>query len=186
MARHPVRLAQGVDRVAVEIGDGFAHYLVGRAGIEFHVARHRQRVGASLLQRLADVERLDMGEFVDPFRDQFGELSHEPPALGRGELAPSAAKRALGRVDRRIDIGGPSASDFADLNSARRILDRQALAGLRLDPAPVDEALVGRTRSALRSCELVPASCLKPICLVWDGLCPAPDLFRDLDQAAPA
>src|SRR5271156_4560078 len=50
-----VRLAQGVDRIAVEIGDRFAHNLVGRAGVELHVARHRQGVGAALLYGLADV-----------------------------------------------------------------------------------------------------------------------------------
>ena len=43
MAGHPMRLAQGVDGVAVEIGNGLAHQLVGRAGVELHVARHRQR-----------------------------------------------------------------------------------------------------------------------------------------------
>jgi hypothetical protein len=48
------------------------------------------------------------------------------------------------RFDRRVNIGRLSASDFADLNSARRVLDWQALARLRLDPPPVDEALVGR------------------------------------------
>ena len=84
-----------------------------------------------------------MGEILDPVSDQLGELGQQPPALGGGQLAPFAGKRALGRFDRRIDIGGPSASDFADLNAARRVLDRQALARSRLDPAPADEALVG-------------------------------------------
>ena len=144
MAGHPMRLAQGVDRVAVEIGDGFAHHLVGGAAVKLHVARHRQRVGAALLQGLADVERLDVGEFVDPLLDEFGELRHEPPALGRGQLAPFAGKRALGRFDRRIDVCAPPARDLADLDPARRVFDRQALPRLRLDPAPVDEALVGR------------------------------------------
>ena len=65
MSGHAMRLAQGVDRVAVEIGDRFAHHLVGGAGVELHVARHRQRVGAALLQRLADVERLDPRKLVD-------------------------------------------------------------------------------------------------------------------------
>ena len=128
MPGHPMRLAQGVDRVAIEIGDGFAHHLVGGAAVKLHVARHRQRVRAALLQGLADVERLDMRKLIDPFRDQFGELREQPPALSRGELAPRAAKRALGRLDRRIDIGGLSARDFGDLNPARRVLDRQALA----------------------------------------------------------
>ena len=66
MPGHAVRLAQGVDRIAVEIGDRLAHHLVGRAGVELHVARHRQRVGAALLHGLADVERLDQRELVDP------------------------------------------------------------------------------------------------------------------------
>ncbi len=41
MSGHPMRLAQSVDCVAVEIGDGFAHQFVGRAAVKLHVARHR-------------------------------------------------------------------------------------------------------------------------------------------------
>ena len=125
MSGDAVRLAQGVDRVAVEVRDRFAHDLVGRAGVKFHIARHRQRVGARLLQRLADVERLDARELLDPGADQIGELQEQSPALGRGEPSPRAMKRALGRLDRRIDVGGLPARDFADFNAARRVLDRQ-------------------------------------------------------------
>ena len=139
-----MRLAQGVDRVAIEVGNGFAHHLVGRAGVEFHVARHGHRVRAPLLERLTDVERLDVGELVDPFRDQFGEFREQPPAFSRRQLAPVAGKRLACRLDRRVNIGCLSARDFADLHATRRVFDRQALARLRLDPAPVDEALVGR------------------------------------------
>ncbi len=135
--------AQGVDRIAAEIGDGLAHDLVGGAGVKLHVARERQRVGAALLQGLADVQRLDAGEFVDPRVDQFGKLREQPPALGRRETAPGPMKRALGRLDRSIDIGGCPTGDFADLDPARRIFDRQAPARSRRDPAPVDETLVG-------------------------------------------
>ena len=147
MAGHPVRLAQSVDGVALEIGDGFAHQFVGRAAVKLHVARHRQRIRAALLQGFADVERLDMSKLVDSFGDQFGELREQPSALSRGQLAPSAAKRLACRLDRRIDIGGFPTSDCADLDPARRVLDRQALARLRLDPASVDEALVDRKPS---------------------------------------
>ena len=68
-------------------------------------------------------------------RDQFGELRHEPPALGRGELAPFAGKRALGRLDRRVDIGGLSARDLADLDPARRVFDRQAFRPIAARPS---------------------------------------------------
>ena len=51
----------------------------------------------------------------------------------------ATVKRALGRNDRRIDIGGLPARDFADFNPARRVLDRQALPRLRRDPTSVDE-----------------------------------------------
>ena len=135
MTGDAVRLAQGVDRVAVEIGDRFAHHLVGRAGVKLHVARHRQRVRASLLQGLADVERLDMRELIDPFVDQFGELREQPPALGRGEPAPVPCERPFGGLDRRIDVGGLSASDFADLNPARRILERKARGPIAARPS---------------------------------------------------
>ena len=74
MSGHAMGLTQGVDCVAVLKRNRFAHHLVGGAGVEFHIARHRHRVGASLLQGLAYVERLDARELVDPFGDQFGEL----------------------------------------------------------------------------------------------------------------
>ncbi len=51
MPGHAMRLAQGVDRVAVEIGDGFAHHLVGGAAVKLHVAGERQRVRASPASR---------------------------------------------------------------------------------------------------------------------------------------
>ena len=144
MPGHAMGLAQGVDRIAAEIGDGLAHDLVGGAGVKLHVARERQRVGAALLQGLADVERLDAGELVDPRADETGELREQPPALGRRETAPGPMKRALGRLDRRIDVGGCPTGDFADLDPARRVFDRQPRARSRLDPAPVDETLVDR------------------------------------------
>ena len=163
-----MRLAQGVDGVAIEIGDRFAHHFVGRAAIELHVAGHRQRVGAALLQGLADIERLDAGKFVDSLADQPGELHEQPPALGRGELSPFAGKRAFGRLDRGVDVRGLAARDLSDLNPARRVFQRQAFPRLRLDPAPADEALVGRrTRPDLRLCELVPASLSFPFVSLW-------------------
>ena len=144
MAGHAVRLAQGVDGVAVEIGDGLAENLVGRAGVELHVARHRQRVGPALFQRLADVERLDPGEIVGPRLHEIAERQHQASALGCGELSPVSGERPLGRGDRGVDVGRRPARDRADRDAARRVFQRQAFAGQRGDPAAADEALVGR------------------------------------------
>jgi hypothetical protein len=145
-------LAQRVDGIAAEVGDGFAHHLVGGAGVELHVAGQRERVGAALLQRLADVERLDPGKLVDAGGDQFAEFRQEPPAFGRGQAPPFALKRALGRLDRRVDVGRRPARDLADLGPARRVLDREPRARRGSDPAPADETFVGRKPSRLGGC----------------------------------
>ena len=91
-----------------------------------------------------------MGEVVDPLVDLFRELGEQPPALGCGQPAPFARKRLACRLDGRIDVGGGPTRDFADLNPTRGVLDRQALARLRLDPAPADEAFVGIEPGRLR------------------------------------
>src|SRR5271170_1956501 len=101
MPGHAMGLAQGVDRVAAEIGEGLAHDLVGCAGVELHIAGERQRVSAPLLQGLADVESLDAGEVIDPRADKISKLRQQPPALGRGETSPGTLERALSRLDRR-------------------------------------------------------------------------------------
>ncbi len=145
MAGHPMRLAQGIDGVAVEIGNGLAHQLVGRAGVKFHVARHRQGVRAALPQRLADVERLDFGELLDPARDAFAEPHHQPPALGRGEPPPVAGKRPLGRRDRGVDVRSPSRG--RSNRSRRRATGPRAGSvslGARRDPSAADKAAVDR------------------------------------------
>ena len=81
-------------------------HLVGRAAVELEVARHRERVGAGLLHRLADVERLDPREIVGArLRSSSAELHQQAAALGRGEPSPVAGERPLGRVDRGVDVG---------------------------------------------------------------------------------
>ena len=143
VAGDAMRFAQRIDGVAVEIGDRLAHHLVGGAAVELHVARHRQRVGAALLDRLADIDRLDPREVFDAGADELGELHEQPAALGRGEPSPFARQRPLRCVDRSVDVGACPARDRADLDPARRVLDGEARAGPGGDPAPVDEALVG-------------------------------------------
>ena len=70
--RHAVRLAQRERGVAVGEGNGLAVHLVGGAAVELEVARQRHRVGAALLQGLADIQRLEPRQFV-------GLLQHSAP-----------------------------------------------------------------------------------------------------------
>ncbi len=142
VAGDAVRLAQSVNGVAVEVGDRLAHDLVGGAAVELHVTRHRQRVGAPLPDRFADVEGLQPGELLDAGPDEIAEPRQEAAAFGRAEPPPVPGERAFGRVDRGVDIGGLPAGNRADLRAARGILERQKLVRLRPHPAPVDEALV--------------------------------------------
>jgi hypothetical protein len=143
MAGDTVWLAQGVDRVAIEIRNSLAHHLVRRPGVELHVARERQRVRAPLFKRLADVDGLDQRKVLDARADQMGQFREEAAALGRGQPPPWPDEGALGSFHGQLNVDAPAAGDRTDLDSARRIFDRQARTGLRCDPAPVDEALVG-------------------------------------------
>ena len=142
VASNPMRFAQRINRVALEIRDRLAHHLVGGAGVELHVARERQRVGAALPDRLADVDRLDPGQILDTTADEVGELREKSAAFGRGEPPPIARERPLGRADRRVDVGACPTRDRADLDPARRVLHGEARARSRRHPASVDEALV--------------------------------------------
>ncbi len=56
--------AKGVDGVTLKIGDRFAMNLVGRTGVEFHIAGQSNNIGTGLRQRLADIQRLQSGKFV--------------------------------------------------------------------------------------------------------------------------
>ena len=96
-----MRLAQGVDGVAVEIGDGLAGQLVRSAAVELHVARERLRVGAGLGQRLADIARLKPREILDPLLDQPSDPREDAPALRRRSAAPGAVRRRLAPPRRR-------------------------------------------------------------------------------------
>ena len=69
MARHPMRFAQGVDGVAIQIGDGFAHDFVCSAAVKFHVARQGNGICAGLGQGFADILCLEFRQLVDMVQD---------------------------------------------------------------------------------------------------------------------
>ena len=102
VAGDAVRLAQRQRGVAVGEGDGLAHHLVGRAAVELEVARQRQRVGAALLQRLADVQRFEPRQLVGLLQHRAADMrSSKRPRSAAREAAPGAVERGLRRVPPR-------------------------------------------------------------------------------------
>ena len=138
-----MRLAQGVDGVAVEIGDGLAHHLVGGAAVELHVAGESHGVGAGLLQWLADVERLDAGEVVDALEHEAADAGKDAAALGRGRPAPDAIEGGAGGGHGGVDIGGLPARNAGNGGAIRGVLDIEVVAAEGGDPAAADEAFRG-------------------------------------------
>jgi len=109
-----MRLAQSVDGVAVEIGNGRAMQLVRRATVEFHVARQCHGVGAGLLQGLANIHRFQPRQRVDVLQDQCADLGQDAPPLRRGHARPWAVQRGAGGGHGAVDIGVAAAGDLAD------------------------------------------------------------------------
>ena len=136
-----MRLAQRVDGVIGEIGNGFAVQLVGGAGIEFEIAGERHGIGAGLLQWLADVACFQIGEHIGLRRNGRAHLHKNASALGGGELAPCACISRLRRFHGGIDIARIARGQRADRFAGRRIFDRQRR--FRVAPAACDEVFLG-------------------------------------------
>jgi len=134
-----VRLAQRERGVAVGEGDRLAHHLVGRAAVELEVARQRQRVGAPLLERLADVQRLEPRQLVGFFEHERAHLGEQAAALGRAERTPGAVERRARRTHRVVDVGRLAACDRAQQRALGRVEQRQRPAARRRAPAAADE-----------------------------------------------
>ena len=141
MAGDAVRLAQGVDGVAVEIGDGRTVHLVRRAGVELQVARERHGVGAGLPERLADVAGLEQREFVRARQHALADAGEDAAALGRRQASPLAIERGLRRRNRGVDVATAAARDLAQRLARRRIAERQCLPAPRLPPLACNQAL---------------------------------------------
>ena len=65
MPRHPVWFAQGVNGVALHIRNGFAMHFIGGTTVKFHIPRHGDGVISGLGQGLANIGRLDLGQFLN-------------------------------------------------------------------------------------------------------------------------
>ena len=135
VAGDAVRLAEGVDGVAGEIGDGLAHQLVGGAAVELDVARERPGVGAGLAERLADVAGLELGRgprhASSTSRPSAGE---QPAALGGGGGGPRGrSKAARAAATAASTSAGPPRAMRGELAPGRGVERR---AGCRPPPAP--------------------------------------------------
>ena len=141
VAGDAVRLAQGVDGIAIEIGDGLAMHLIGGAAIELHVAGEGDCIGAGLFERLADIEGFEPGEVVDALEHHAADAGENAAALGSGRAAPGAGEGGAGGGHGGIVIGGAAAGNAGDDGAVGGVLDRQGFAGDGIDPAATDEAL---------------------------------------------
>ena len=151
---HTDRLAQ---RISVPIAgardrNGLAHKARRPSS---HVAEHIDRaadvVAARIGDRLAIVERFDLGEFVGVLFEEVAEPPHEPGALGGRDARPRAGfKRLPRRLHRKVDVGFVTRRDMGDDFLRRRILDLEGLAALRLDPFAVDQHVMLPGQKRLR------------------------------------
>ena len=106
------RLAQRVGEVIAADRDRLAVDLVGPAGVVAQAVDHRGQVALRLGDRLAVVERLELGQLVDVLLDQVGQLVHEPAAVGGVHLAPGPDSNALraALTARSTSAASPSAT----------------------------------------------------------------------------
>ena len=121
-------LAQRERGVAGGERDRLAHHLVGGAAKELQIARQRQRVGAALFERLADVHRFELRQVLGGRGDALAQATEQPATLGRGEPAPGSVERGLRRGDRGVDVDGIAARDARQVGAVRRVEQRQGVA----------------------------------------------------------
>ena len=124
------RLAQRVtEQVAAGDRDRLALDLRRPARVVAQVGDRGGDVALGRGQRLAVVERLELGELLAVGLDQLGERVHEPGALRRRDLAQRALERRAGGGDGAVDVLGAGLGDGADRLAGRRVD--------RLEGAPV-------------------------------------------------
>ena len=146
------RLAQriGMPVAGARHRNGLTHKARRPSG---HIAEHGDRaadiVAARIGDRLAIVERLDLGELVGVLFKEVAQAPDELGAVGGRDARPGAGfKRLARRLHRKVDVGFVSGRDVRDDFLRRRILDLEGLAALGLDPFPVDQhvMLLGQKR----------------------------------------
>jgi hypothetical protein len=96
--------------------------------------------------RLAVVERLELGQLVRVLLHEVGELEHQPRPGCRGQLAPLALERPAGGLNRAIDVLRSGVGDLGDRLAGGRVdrLEGPTVGGVR--PLAADNQAVGPRR----------------------------------------
>ena len=139
MARDAVGFAQGIDGKAALERDRLAHQLVGRACVEFAIARHGDYIIARLRQRFADIGGLHRGKLFDMIKDQLAEPRQDPAAFKGGQCAPFTRQCSFSSDHRGVDIGAGAARDARDLIARRGVDHGEGVAAGRRAPCAADE-----------------------------------------------
>jgi hypothetical protein len=106
------------------------------------VEGQRDVAGPGVADRLAVVERLERGEFVDLGLDQVGELQHQPAPLAGVHPRPRPLVEGFaGRPHGGVHVGGVPLGDLRDHLLGGRIDRGEGLAAPGRRPLPVDEQL---------------------------------------------
>ena len=121
MSRHTMRLAQRVNRVAIQIGDCFTHHLVRRPTVEFAIPRQRHRICARLGQWLAHISSFQRGQVIHPFAHQLPKPGQDTATLQRGHPAPLPRPGCLCRGHGCVNILCFPARYLADRAAIRRV-----------------------------------------------------------------
>jgi hypothetical protein len=157
MRGDPLRLQQReVDHVGAE-RNGLALHLVGGAGVVAQRRHHAVDVALGVLERLADVERLQPGQLVAMGGDEIRQLEHQGAALLRRHLAPGTLHRGVGGAHGAVDILGAGARDLGDRFLGRGIDGREIRTGTGGDPFVVDEEFV--FHESFSTAEFAPLNC---------------------------
>ena len=128
--------------------------------------------------RLARLARLEAAELVGVLVEDVRDLEQrEAAGLGRRE-APRL-ERGLRRVDRAVHVRLARGRDVRDHGAVGRVLDRERLAGGRVDPLPADELLVrldsierlghGRPPGRARALSARGVGCVRRLCATPRG-----------------
>ena len=127
--------------VVLEVGDGVGHvHPLGE------------------LQRLAVVERLELGQLLLVRLDELGERLDPPATLGRGQLAPRRAdlERAPRSRDGPVDVVGAGERDLRRHDAGRGVVGRKRPTVGGGAPLAVDEqAVLAREEGPRRLGELL-------------------------------
>ena len=124
-----------VDRVALDLGGPAGHVVEQVRG-----QRHVRGLGHG--ERLAVVQRLELGELVLVLEDEVTDAPDDPAPVRRGHPAPRAGLEGrAGRADGPVDVLRVSFGDPGQGLAGRRVGRLEGPARRRVHPLPVDEQL---------------------------------------------